>query len=182
MRYPLTSTALLSALLLATYALPGFAQTARAVPVTVQNLPAVQAVKEVNNPALQPVQFTTERTTTIDAPTVLFAGLRTDPPVPAGKRLVVQHLSYTIMSRDMSGDPRCSARVFEGTDIIVEHPLPIRADAVTGSGLEVATISQAMTLYANPGQTVGVSCVLTLNDSVTQTIGITGYYIDIDID
>lgn len=155
---------------------------ARSTPVNVVNFPEVQAVEEINQPAFQPAQFYNTRFTEIDGPgtTLLSTGVEADPedetPVPDGKRLVVQHVSYQMRSGGMEGQPLCGLRVRDDFDTVVRHPLPLTLSMFRDD--RVVTVSTPITVYVDPGHSISVSCSVLVTDDVNQTLGLTGYFID----
>lgn len=157
--------------------MPLASQSARSVPVTVDNFPDVQAVEDVTNPAFQPYQATETNfdDITTSGITLLMTATELDP-VPPGKRLVVQHLSYRVSGGEIL-DASCTARVRDGFDEIVAHPLPLQLGSFRTD--EVYRVSLPITLYADPGQLVGVSCSVRTTDDVFQQLGVTGYFIDL---
>ncbi len=158
--------------------LPDGALAQRSVPVTVVNQPDVQATLNVNEPAFQPVMLQNSRSTTPSGMNVsLFTGVGVDP-VPAGKRMVVQHLSYSISNAAMVGDPDCRTRVGFAPETKV-HPLPIRRSFL-GSGTELGVISIPFTIYLDEGEELEIVCGVRVTGTVFQRIGVTGYYVDLE--
>ena len=153
------------------------AQSGRSTPVNVVNFPAVQSVEEVNNPAFQPYQGTNSRVDTISVAgvTLLSTAIELEP-VPAGKRVVVQHLSFRASGEDIL-HISCSARVRIGFDQIVLHPLPLVADEFRTE--EVFRVTVPITMYADPDQRIGVSCSIRTTDDVFLQVGVSGYQIDL---
>jgi len=155
------------------------AQVIRTVPVTVVNPPAVQATEDVDNPAFQPAQFHDFNFTEITAPgtTVLFTGASGDP-VPAGKRLVVQHISGSVSSSGLLGSAICNARVRDDFNDVVLLPIPVQRQQSGTQQYDV--FSLPITMYAEPGHEVGVGCSVRVDDDTTVRFGYTGYLVDID--
>lgn len=171
----------LAGVVLAAFVAPGTSigqsRASRSVPVSVQNFPAVQAVEDVDNPALQPYQSSSSRFTAVSSPgvTLLATGIDFDP-VPEGKRLVVQHLSYRVSGEDIL-DVTCAARVLDGFNVVVRHPLPLQPDSFRTQ--EYFRVSTPITIYVDPGQDASVSCDVRTTDDVSQEVGVTGYLVDL---
>lgn len=154
------------------------AQTARSTPVTVVNLPAVQAVEELNRPAYDPMQMSAEQSTEISFPnTVLVTGAYL-PAVPDGKRLVVQHVSVYMSSEELDADPSCRVRVrpeAEPTSTVFAHRFPTERE-FTGVR-EVAVYASPMTMYVDAGMEVGASCTVRVSADTFLEISVSGYYV-----
>ena len=108
--------------------------------------------------------------------TVLATGENTDP-VPDGKRLFVQNISFKISSVDVDGGPLCTARVLNGTTEVVEHPLLMTKS--TYGTTEVFTANAPLMMYADPGMIVGVYCWARVTNDVREHLGVSGYFIDL---
>ncbi len=109
--------------------------------------------------------------------TVLATGEHTEV-VPEGKRLVIQHISYSMKSDGMLNEPMCEAKVMNDTAQIVAHPLVMTISTYRDARL--ARVSTPITLYADPGMYVGVSCWVRVEDDVNESFGVTGYFIDLE--
>ena len=155
----------------------------RSTPVTVDNWPDTQLVQDVDLPANQPYQFDDSRYSEIDGNISLATGVSSDL-VPEGKRLVIQHLSFSLSSTGIQADPYCYVDVVyrrpdDHLDWIVTHPLEptkyLRAyDRVTYIS------SQPITLYVDPNMYVQVGCSVLTTENTSIKAALTGYYIDLD--
>jgi len=126
----------------------------------------------------QPYQYSSYDQNDINNPnTLLFTGESTEP-VPAGKRLFVQHIFFRLTSTEMIGAPICQARVLNGGMEIVSLPV-LMTKTQYSTDTEVATASQPIMLYADPGMVVDFACTVRVSADVTERFGVTGYFIDI---
>lgn len=152
--------------------IPCSAFAARTVPVEVTN---------IQQPAQQPFQYYERKHTDIGSDnTALVSGIYMEDPVPEGKRLVVQYLSFRLAGRDIPHAPFVTATVSDPSSPLappVKHPLPIILTQTRLSDVTIA--STPITIYVEAGQKLGVDFSVFTHDDVTSYIGITGYYIDV---
>lgn len=168
-------------LLILALVIPMSAEAARATPVTVENLPEIMTMQDADNPVFQPFQhYSYDFIEIAHANTSLATGESADP-VPAGKRLVVQHVSFSISSdAPFRHAALCSVRIWDPirSTVVIEHPVPmIRQPLWDG---EIARFSIPMTVYVDAEMEVGVNCGVNVDDDVREKIGITGYLVDIE--
>ncbi|MCB1760031.1 MAG: hypothetical protein KDI68_09680 [Gammaproteobacteria bacterium] len=151
---------------------------ARSTPVNVVNFPEVQAVEDIDNPAFQPAQMGASQSSDIGGLTLLVTGAYTDE-VPPGKRLVVQHVSFDLNSVDLEGDPVCRVVVRQRDPFqeFIAHRVPTEREY--DGARERAVASLPMTLYADAGQQVGVTCSVRVSGDTNLSVAVTGYYIDV---
>ena len=146
--------------------------------VTVENMPEVIEVPVGSAPVKTPFQYSSsDYWENEHGDTVLGIGEHTEE-VPEGKRLVVEHLSYSISSDGFLGDPICEARVKNGALDVVAHPLVTTMSVYRESTLY--RVSIPITLYADAGTEVGVSCWVLVSEDVREKLGVTGYLVDVE--
>ncbi len=147
--------------------------------VSVDNFPAVQAVREVTHPAHQPVQ----RTVSIDDWSVAFEGrIRSFnlPEVPEGKVLVVQQVS--VLARVPAGQHVKAEISTQGPTIPAVHMIPLTLQGRFG-GFDNWVGTENMTAYA--GGTSPGRITVERNSSAgdvgpfeTVRVSVTGYLVD----
>lgn len=125
----------------------------------------------------QPYQYSKTVVTAISSSSTGLQAQIDSEEVPEGKRLFVQYLSYRIWSEVVQVNPICNARVYTPPyENSVVYPLLMTK--TTSGTEEIFTSTPSIMIYADPGQRVGVRCVITVGDDVRQDLAISGYYID----
>ena len=120
-------------------------------------------VRDITNPALQPVQF--------------FLSERFPYSVPMGKRLVIEHASADIF--EPTGSFMSSLAI--NTNLAGQaglHFLPKTFMASYATGEEWA-VAQPLRLYADPGTQVRAALIGTNVNQISVFLEISGYLVDI---
>ncbi len=132
-------------------------------------------------PFNQPFQFDDYNSSTITGLTSLSIGV-TSPLVPAGKRLVIQHISFNLSSTGIDSDPLCRVDVLDYTSgspqWVVTHFLqPVRYERAYSRISYIS--SQTLPLYAEPDYRVQVACSASVTEDTSLSAALTGYFVDL---
>ncbi len=181
MNYAILKKTLFLAAVLTIFLTPSAALAGRTIPVTVTNLPETVATVDVDSPVNQPFQFSDYGSSDIPdgGVTVLGTGMEMEDPVPEGKRLVIQHISFSISGTGIEHQPQILARVIdESFRTVVEHPIPL---TMSNYGeRKVLTASLPITLYVEEGQKAGILIIVRTSKNIFKRLALTGYYVDVD--
>jgi hypothetical protein len=149
--------------------------------VEVTNFPVQQAVFDVDNPAFQPFQQkrTFSYPVTPGSPTNVSFGTTFDP-VPEGKRLVVEYVSFIMTASPDAEFRGCGAGVrTPGSSDRVSHPLPHE----TFMRLDTHRQFQGgvpIRFYAEAGEVLGIGCLVLTSANIIAQFNLTAHYIDVN--
>lgn len=131
-------------------------------------------VRDPDNPARQPVQASGDCTVINGAScsTVLLG-------VPAGKRLVIEYVSMTVMLGVAGAMAKFSLNTVNGDFGVHRFPWsqPTVAPALGGS--RTATVSQQVRIYADPGTAVSALGEVSINTTGEIVFEISGHFVDL---
>jgi len=132
-------------------------------------------------PYNQPFQFDDYNSSTITGPTSLAIGV-SSPLVPAGKRLVIQHVSFNLSTTGIEADPVCDVDVINyssgSPQWVVTHTLqPVRYERAYSRISYIS--SQPIPLYAEPDWKIQVSCSAVVTENTSLSVALTGYFVDL---
>lgn len=138
-------------------------------------------VSAASLPFNQPFQFDDYNSSTITGPTSLSIGV-SSPLVPAGKRLVIQHISFNLSSTGIEFDPVCDVDVLDYTSgspqWVVTHILqPVRYERAYSRVSYIS--SQPLPLYAEPDYKIQVGCSAVVTENTSLSAALTGYFVDL---
>ena len=119
-------------------------------------------VRDVDNPARQPVQF--------------VLTLTSNYTVPVGKRLVIEHVSADFGVPSGGGVKDFAISTTVG-GVEVAHEMRRTVGSVFSNGDERVVVCEPVRIYADPGTTVGASSITA--GGVFGTIGISGYLVNL---
>ena len=132
-------------------------------------------------PFNQPFQFDGYNSSTISGPTSLAIGV-SSPLVPAGKRLVIQHISFNLSTTGIEADPVCDVDVLNystgSAQWVVTHTLqPVRYERAYSRISYIS--SQPLPLYAEPDWKIQVGCSAVVTENTSLSAALTGYFVDL---
>ena len=125
-------------------------------------------VRDIDNPALQPVQFQINLTATGGNPQ--YNGYA--PAVPFGKRLVIETISI------VDSDPGTAAGVLNLFPALNGNPALFNVPMQYNSVLHVATGTLRTKLYADAGNGTYFQYEVQHSTDANKTVSISGYYIN----
>ena len=150
------------------------------LPVAITNtpLPVPLPVSEIANPAFQPFQAYAQFTMGVGSYSI--SGALFDTPVPAGKRLVIEHVSVIASTMPVQGEPMAAMGATINTGLDAQYYLVLTGQGNLG-GAPTFVASQPMRVYANPGGIVNGICYrVNLSEGTAGcNFSISGYLVDI---